>query len=53
MKLEIRELDKRDHKKAVQFAVKGMHFDWYMDSKLLLNLYGRYFGICRLPVQLR
>ena len=43
MKLEIRELDKRDHKKAVQFAVKGMHFDWYMDSKLLLNLYGRYF----------
>ncbi|WP_129700265.1 GNAT family N-acetyltransferase [Anaerostipes caccae] len=43
MKLEIRELDKRDHNKAVQYAVKGMHFDWYMDSKLLLNLYGRYF----------
>lgn len=43
MKLEIRELDKRDYKKAIQFAVTGMHFDWYMDSKLLLNLYGRYF----------
>lgn len=37
MKLEIRELDKRDYKKAIQFAVTGMHFDWYMDSKLLLK----------------
>lgn len=43
MKLELRELKKRDYKKAIKFAIKGMHFDWYMDSKLLLNLYGRYF----------
>jgi len=41
--LEIREIDKRDYNKAIQFAITGMHFDWYMDSKLLLNLYGRYF----------
>lgn len=37
MKLEIRELDKRDYKKAIQFTITGMHFDWYMDSKLLLK----------------
>lgn len=43
MGLEIRNLNKKDHKKAIQFAIKGMHFDWYTDSKLLLNLYGRYF----------
>lgn len=43
MKLELREFEKCDYKKAIQFAIKGMHFDWYMDSKLLLNLYGRYF----------
>ena len=47
MKLELRELRTQDHKKAIQFAIKGMHFDWYMDSKFLLNLYGRYFGIWR------
>lgn len=43
MALELRELEKKDYKKAIQFAIKGMHFDWYMDSELLLNLYGRYF----------
>ena len=43
MKLELRELRKQDHGKAIQFAIKGMHFDWYTDSKFLLNLYGRYF----------
>lgn len=43
MQPEIRELRKKDHGKAIQFAIKGMHFDWYMDNKFLLNLYGRYF----------
>lgn len=42
-KPELRRLAKKDHKKAIQFAIEGMHFDWYVDSKLLLNLYGRYF----------
>ena len=43
MELEIRELQHKDYKKAIQFAITGMHFDWYMDSPLLLYLYGRYF----------
>lgn len=42
-KPKLRRLAKKDHKKAIQFAIEGMHFDWYVDSKLLLNLYGRYF----------
>lgn len=41
--IEIRELRKQDHKKARQFAVKGMHFNWYTDKKWQLDLYGRYF----------
>lgn len=43
MGLEIRELKKRDINKAIQFAIVGMHFEWYMDSRLILKLYGRYF----------
>lgn len=43
MQLEIGELKKEDYHKAIKFAIKGMHFDWYMDSPFLLNLYGRYF----------
>lgn len=43
MNIEIKKLRNKDHKKAIKAAIKGMHFDWYMDSRLLLNLYGRYF----------
>ncbi|WP_122646407.1 GNAT family N-acetyltransferase [Enterococcus mediterraneensis] len=43
MELAFKQLEKKDYKKAIQFAIKGMHFDWYTKSKLLLNLYGRYF----------
>ena len=43
MSIDIRTLDKSDYKKAIQFAIKGMHFDWYLDSPFLLNAYGRYF----------
>lgn len=43
MNIEIKSLRKKDYKKAIQFAVKGMHFDWYLDSPFLLNAYGRYF----------
>ena len=43
MKIRISELKKADYKKAVQFAITGMHFDWYLDNRQLLNLYGRYF----------
>lgn len=43
MKIKIRKLDKKDYGKAIKFAIDGMHFNWYMDSKFLLNLYGKYF----------
>ena len=43
MKIEIKDIRKEDYRKAIQFAIKGMHFDWYLNNKLLLNAYGRYF----------
>lgn len=43
MELEIRELRKKDHKKAIGYAVKGMNFNDYLESRLGLWLYGRYF----------
>ena len=43
MDIELKELKKKDHKKVIQYAIKGMHFNMYMDNKILLNLYGRYF----------
>lgn len=39
----LKELRKKDEKAAIQFAIKGMHFNRYMDSKLALSLYGKYF----------
>ena len=43
MKLEIKPLKKKDYGKIIQYAIKGMHFNMYLDNKLDLNLYGRYF----------
>ena len=43
MNIEIRNIDKSDFHKAIQFAIRGMHFDWYLNSPFLLNAYGRYF----------
>lgn len=43
MKIQIKDIRKKDYTKAIQFAITGMHFDWYLDNKFLLNLYGRYF----------
>lgn len=43
MKIEIKDIRKKDYKKAIQFAIKGMHFDWYLNNSFLLNAYGRYF----------
>lgn len=43
MKLEIRDLNKRDYRKAIEFAVKGMHFDRYINKEPALSAYGRYF----------
>lgn len=41
--IEIKEIRKQDYKKAQQFAIKGMHLDWYMDKGFILNLYSKYF----------
>lgn len=43
MKIIAGKLRKEDHRKAVQFAIKGMHFSWYLGSKILLDIYGTYF----------
>ncbi len=43
MKLELRELKKRDYKKVIQYAIKGMHFNMYIENRAVLNLYGKYF----------
>lgn len=43
MELKIQPLKKKDYKKAMQFAISGMHFDQYISDKTTLNLYGRYF----------
>lgn len=41
--IEIRELKKEDCNQAIDFAITGMHFNWYLNQGILLNLYGRYF----------
>lgn len=43
MGLQIKPLKKQDYSKAIQFAIRGMNFDRYMENKTVLNLYGRYF----------
>jgi len=43
LKLEIRELEKKDYNKVIQYAIKGMHFNTYIDNPFILKLYGRYF----------
>ena len=46
----ISELKKQDYKKAIDFAIKGMHFDRYIDSSMALKLYGKcflYMELCR------
>lgn len=43
MELQIRELRKKDYNKVIQYAIKGMHLNMYIDNKPGLNLYGRYF----------
>lgn len=43
MEIEIRPIRKQDYKKAIQFAIDGMHFDRYMKGDIFLRLYGRYF----------
>lgn len=41
--MQIREIRRRDEKKARQYAADGMHFEWYISSRLVMSLYTRYF----------
>lgn len=43
MDVEIKSLQKKDYKKAIQFAIKGMHFGIYFDNRFLTYIYGKYF----------
>ena len=41
--MEIKELQKKDFQKVIEYAISGMHFEEYLTNKLMLNIYGRYF----------
>lgn len=41
--MEIKSLSKKDYGKTIDFAIRGMHLDWYIKNKTILRLYGRYF----------
>ena len=43
MEIEIKQLRKQDHKKAIKWAIKGMNLNRYLEEGILLDLYGRYF----------
>lgn len=43
MNIEIKDLKDKDHKKAIEYAIVGMHFDRNFDHEFLLHLYGKYF----------
>lgn len=43
MEIEIRKLADKDFHKAIEFAIKGMNFNCYVEGKTELYLYGRYF----------
>ena len=41
--MQIKEIDKKDFKRVIQYAIKGMHFDEYLKNDFILQVYGRYF----------
>ena len=41
--MTIEMLRKKDYSKVIEYAITGMHLDWYMSSKFILNAYGKYF----------
>ena len=41
--IEVRKIRKQDYKKAQQFAIDGMHLNWYLDKGFILDLYSKYF----------
>ena len=43
MSIRIRDLKRKDCGKVIDFAIEGMNFGEYLDNRILLRLYGRYF----------
>lgn len=43
MGIVIHNLRRQDATKAIDWAIQGMHFYWYVDSHFLLRCYSRYF----------
>lgn len=43
MEVQIKALERKDYGKVIDFAIEGMHFDRYVENRLALRLYGRYF----------
>lgn len=43
MDIQCKELRSRDHGKVIDFAIKGMNFNRYVEGKMELRIYGRYF----------
>lgn len=43
MNLELKPLSKKDEKRAIEFAIKGMHLDIYFNDNFSLMLYAKYF----------
>ena len=49
MSLEFRNIDKQDHKRAIDFAIRGMHFGIYFKAEdLAVGMYGKYFWYAEL-----
>lgn len=40
--IEVKEIRRRDYKKAQKFAIQGMHLDWYMELNRATKVYGAY-----------
>lgn len=43
MEIRTGKLRKCDYPKAIQFAIRGMHLNQYLDDGFLLDMYGKYF----------
>lgn len=41
--LKIEDFCRKDHKKAIRFAITGMQFNWFFEKRWMIRLYGRYF----------
>lgn len=49
--MQIKDIDKKDFKKVIQYAINGMHFDEYLKNDFILQVYGRYFWYLEYTMQ--